>query len=112
MLIVVGALVIAVTVYLMVKQYETRLILFCAGMFLAICAASCGVWSVKVPINQRDLWPCPNAWTLPTSRTKGTRALTAADRMRSLETPDSAAGAAGARLLSSVTGSTNFAPVE
>ena len=38
MLIVVGALVIAVTVYLMVKQYETRLILFCAGMFLAICA--------------------------------------------------------------------------
>ena len=41
MLIVVGALVIAVTVYLMVKQYETRLILFCAGMFLAICAASC-----------------------------------------------------------------------
>ena len=30
----------------------------------------------------------------------------------SLETPDSAAGAAGARLLSSVTGSTNFAPVE
>ena len=38
MLIIVGALVIAVTVYLMVKQYETRLILFCAGMFLAICA--------------------------------------------------------------------------
>ena len=31
MLIVLGALVVAVTVYLMVKQYETRLVLFCAA---------------------------------------------------------------------------------
>ena len=40
MLIALGALTIVVTVYLLVKQYETRLILFCAGMFLALCAGS------------------------------------------------------------------------
>ncbi|SDH56227.1 C4-dicarboxylate transporter DcuC [Propionivibrio dicarboxylicus] len=38
MLIVIGAIVVAITVYLMVKQYETRLVLFGAGMFLALCA--------------------------------------------------------------------------
>ena len=38
MLIAIGVIVIAVTVYLMIKQYETRLVLFCAGMFLALCA--------------------------------------------------------------------------
>ena len=35
MLIALGVIVVAVTVYLMVKQYETRLVLFGAGMACA-----------------------------------------------------------------------------
>lgn len=38
MLIILGAIVVLVTVYLLIKQYETRLVLFCAGTFLALCA--------------------------------------------------------------------------
>lgn len=38
MLLILGALVVCVVIYLMVKQYETRLVLFCAGMVLAIAA--------------------------------------------------------------------------
>jgi len=38
MLIAIGGLVVLVTIYLMIKQYETRLILFGAGMVLALCA--------------------------------------------------------------------------
>ena len=37
MLIALGVVVIIVTVFLLVKQYETRLVLFCAGMLLALC---------------------------------------------------------------------------
>ena len=38
MLIILGGIVVAVTIYLMVKQYETRLVLFCAGMVMALLA--------------------------------------------------------------------------
>lgn len=38
MLLILGGVVVVITIYCMVKQYETRLILFCAGMFLALCA--------------------------------------------------------------------------
>jgi DcuC family C4-dicarboxylate transporter len=38
MLIVLGAIVVLATIYLMVKQYETRLVLFGAGMLLAVAA--------------------------------------------------------------------------
>lgn len=40
MLLIVGGLVVCAVIYLMVKQYETRLVLFCAGMFLAIVAGN------------------------------------------------------------------------
>ncbi|MEI7611822.1 MAG: C4-dicarboxylate transporter DcuC [Betaproteobacteria bacterium] len=38
MLIILGGIVVAVTIYLMVKQYETRLVLFCSGMVMALLA--------------------------------------------------------------------------
>lgn len=38
MLLAIGGLVVLAVVYLMVKQYETRLVLFCAGFFLALVA--------------------------------------------------------------------------
>lgn len=38
MLIILGAIVVVVTIVLMVKQYETRLVLFCAGMIMALLA--------------------------------------------------------------------------
>ena len=38
MLIILGGVVVLATVILMVKQYETRLVLFCAGMLMALCA--------------------------------------------------------------------------
>jgi len=38
MLLVLGGLVILATIYFMVKQYETRLVLFCAGVVLALAA--------------------------------------------------------------------------
>lgn len=38
MLMILGGLVVLMTIYLMVKQYETRLVLFCAGLFLSLCA--------------------------------------------------------------------------
>ncbi len=38
MLLAIGGIVVLVTIYLMVKQYETRLVMFCAGMFMALIA--------------------------------------------------------------------------
>ena len=38
MLLAIGGLVVLAVVYLMVKQYETRLVLFCAGFVLALAA--------------------------------------------------------------------------
>ncbi|MBP2667081.1 MAG: C4-dicarboxylate anaerobic carrier-like protein [Firmicutes bacterium] len=38
MLVAIGGIVVLATVYLMVKQYETRLVLFCSGMLMAVIA--------------------------------------------------------------------------
>lgn len=38
MLLVVGGLIVLGTIYLMVRQYETRLVMFCAGMLMALIA--------------------------------------------------------------------------
>ena len=38
MLLALGGIVVLATIYLMVKQYETRLVLFCAGFVLALAA--------------------------------------------------------------------------
>ena len=38
MLVIFGGIVVLVTIYLMVKQYETRLVMFCAGMLMAVIA--------------------------------------------------------------------------
>ncbi len=37
-LLMLGGIIVAGTVYLMVKQYETRMVLFCAGLLMAIIA--------------------------------------------------------------------------
>jgi len=37
-LLVVGSIVVLATIYLMIKQYETRMVLFCAGLLMAIMA--------------------------------------------------------------------------
>jgi DcuC family C4-dicarboxylate transporter len=37
-LLILGGIIVAGTVYLMVKQYETRMVLFCAGLLMAIIA--------------------------------------------------------------------------
>jgi DcuC family C4-dicarboxylate transporter len=38
MLIFIGCIIILITIYLLVKQYETRMILFCAGVAMALVA--------------------------------------------------------------------------
>ena len=38
MLVVIGGLVVLATIYLMVKHYENRLVLFCSGMLMAVIA--------------------------------------------------------------------------
>ena len=38
MMVAVGGLVVLATIYLMVKQYENRLVLFCSGMLMALLA--------------------------------------------------------------------------
>jgi DcuC family C4-dicarboxylate transporter len=38
MLLIIGAIVVLATIYLLVKQYETRMVLFCAGLAMALLA--------------------------------------------------------------------------
>lgn len=38
MLLALGVVIVAVTIYLLIKQYETRMVLFCAGLLMAILA--------------------------------------------------------------------------
>ncbi|TCL39839.1 DcuC family C4-dicarboxylate transporter [Anaerospora hongkongensis] len=38
MLLLIGALIILLTIYLLIKQYETRMVLFCSGLVMAIIA--------------------------------------------------------------------------
>ena len=38
LLLILGGIIVIGTVYLMVKQYETRMVLFCAGLLMAIIA--------------------------------------------------------------------------
>lgn len=38
MLLIIGGLIILITIYLLIKQYETRMVLFCAGLTMAIVA--------------------------------------------------------------------------
>ena len=38
MLLTAGAIIVVITIYLLVKQYETRMVLFCSGLAMAIVA--------------------------------------------------------------------------
>jgi C4-dicarboxylate transporter, DcuC family len=38
MLIMLGILIVLVTIYLLIKQYENRMVLFCAGLAMALLA--------------------------------------------------------------------------
>lgn len=38
MLLIIGLFIVAVTIYLLIKQYETRMVLFCSGLLMAIIA--------------------------------------------------------------------------
>lgn len=38
MLLIIGAVIVIITIYLLIKQYETRMVLFCAGLAMAIIA--------------------------------------------------------------------------
>lgn len=38
MIMVLGGIIVLITIYLLVKQYETRMVLFCSGLAMAIIA--------------------------------------------------------------------------
>ncbi|MDU2065428.1 MAG: C4-dicarboxylate transporter DcuC [Sporomusaceae bacterium] len=40
MLVAIGAIIVIVTIYLLIKQVETRMVLFCAGLLMAIIAGT------------------------------------------------------------------------
>ena len=38
MFVIIGALIVLATIYFLIKQYETRIVLFCAGLVMALLA--------------------------------------------------------------------------